>query len=55
MNLFDGIEVDRDILEQANPIFNTAKMTPYAKSLRKLASATCSLSTSFRTHPYACR
>ncbi len=32
MDVFDGIEVDRDILEQTNPIFNTAKMMLYILS-----------------------
>lgn len=27
MALFDGLEISRDTLEQANPVFNTAKMT----------------------------
>lgn len=27
MNFFDGAEIDQNILEQTNPVFNTAKMT----------------------------
>lgn len=32
MALFDGLEISRDTLEQANPVFNTAKMTLFQLS-----------------------
>ena len=43
MNFFDGADIDQNILEQTNPVFNTAKMTLFqlADSGNKDALAIC--------------
>ena len=43
MDFFDGAEIDQKILEQTNPVFNTAKMTLFqlADSGNKNAAAIC--------------
>ena len=43
MDFFDGADIDQNILEQTNPVFNTAKMTlfQHADSGNKDALAIC--------------
>ena len=31
MHIFDGADIDQSILEQTNPVFNTAKQPPLNK------------------------
>jgi hypothetical protein len=39
MALFDGLEISRDTLDQAKPVFNTAKLTLFQLSAAEAAAA----------------